>query len=376
MSSARDSNRLATVSNLWKWLDLYSISVWNYPEPDNYWTALTGWTNSSIKQWEVWENIARLIKMSETPLDPLTKSKYTYSVFWDWKYYQIATDKENLTSSIINTTYADSQSAIVSWNYKMDPSLPSLIVVKDSVNTSSWIFDPNVCFVVNWWTNILNTSSWSCLKKKDMSLKDFDNSLVWYWDMETLSWWLLKDLSGNGNDWTANGGVNINWTWSKNWRWIYFDWVDDIIIVWSWWTLNINNEITIQVLIDHSSSQPQTSTTCKQVFWRWWMWDYYASYSVDWCAWWTPWGTKSAWQWLARYWTGQYNLYAVYTNNWDAKNDEYSLITIKKSLIWFSIYVNWINYTKNLTDNWVKVDVKTPTSKLIQSSLNTVNSIW
>jgi len=36
--------------------------------------------------------------------------------------------------------------------------------------------------------------------EKSVSLKNLDNSLVGYWDMETLSGILLKDLSGNGNE--------------------------------------------------------------------------------------------------------------------------------------------------------------------------------
>jgi len=44
--------------------------------------------------------------------------------------------------------------------------------------------------------------------EKSVSLKNLDNSLVGYWDMETLSGILLKDLSGNGNEGVFSWGMN------------------------------------------------------------------------------------------------------------------------------------------------------------------------
>jgi hypothetical protein len=37
------------------------------------------------------------------------------------------------------------------------------------------------------------------------NLSKYDSNLVGYWDMETLNGTLLKDLSGKGNNGTANG---------------------------------------------------------------------------------------------------------------------------------------------------------------------------
>ncbi len=45
---------------------------------------------------------------------------------------------------------------------------------------------------------------------KDKSLASLDSTLVAYWDMETLTGTLLKDLSGNGNNGTCyNGSGNV-----------------------------------------------------------------------------------------------------------------------------------------------------------------------
>jgi hypothetical protein len=56
-------------------------------------------------------------------------------------------------------------------------------------------------------TNTFSSNSGTCVAKKNMSLNTLDTSLVGYWDMETLTGGLLKDLSGNGNDGSFSGGM-------------------------------------------------------------------------------------------------------------------------------------------------------------------------
>ncbi|MDD4151608.1 MAG: sialidase domain-containing protein, partial [Candidatus Gracilibacteria bacterium] len=69
-----------------------------------------------------------------------------------------------------------------------------------------------VCFVIDGGTNLVTSNSGTCTAKYKMSLKDYDSSLVGYWDMETTTGGLLKDLSGNGNNGTGSGGVIIGGT--------------------------------------------------------------------------------------------------------------------------------------------------------------------
>lgn len=98
----------------------------------------------------------------------------------------------------------------LSGNYRFDPSLPSLFFLTGTYNTASGgIFSPDVCFVMNnLSTNTFSSTSTGCVVKKNMSLKDIDSGLVGYWDMETLSGTLLKDLSGNGNNGVFSGGMS------------------------------------------------------------------------------------------------------------------------------------------------------------------------
>lgn len=234
---ARDSVRITDIKSAETGLELFQLNAWKYPEPDNV-VSYTGWT-SEIKQWILWEWVVRNIKLDKILEDPLTNKNYVYSVFWKWLYYQIAADSEDIETVFIQSTYAaEPVTSIVRWNYKFDPTLPSLILVPSSV-TSSWIFDPNVCFVVDWGKNTLN----NCVEKKsEMSLKNFDDGLVAYWDMESYfqesyAWVdnvvFLKDLSWNNYNifWGTSGWYMTSTTtssgnifvWWINWKGIYFN---------------------------------------------------------------------------------------------------------------------------------------------------------
>lgn len=221
LKDSRDASRLTNISTIQSALAIYTIDVWAYPEPENS-LSYSWWI--WIKQWTIWKNVASRLRLVWLPVDPLTNAEYIYSTSWNLAYYQIGAELENwnVSSLVPNTFAADTRTPLVKGKYDFDPSLPSLIVVPSSV-TWSGIFDPNVCFVLNWWKNNFNT----CVEKKsEMALKDFDKSLVGYWDMETLSWALLKDLSGNWNEGTFSWGMDYNnsLTWAINGKGLNFNW--------------------------------------------------------------------------------------------------------------------------------------------------------
>ncbi|MDD3302127.1 MAG: prepilin-type N-terminal cleavage/methylation domain-containing protein [Candidatus Gracilibacteria bacterium] len=200
--NSRDSVRISDTKNAEKGLEIFSLKSGRYPEPDTS-IILVGGTEE-IKQGIIGENVVRSIDLNTIPLDPKTGTNYIYSVFGDGQYYQIAYERENLTTGVIKKANAEETEVIVLGNYSFDPSLPSLITVKDSVG-SGGIYDPSVCFIVNGGENKLDSKSGSCLKKEDMILKNYDDRLVGYWDMETLSGTTLLDLSGNGHNATFSG---------------------------------------------------------------------------------------------------------------------------------------------------------------------------
>lgn len=203
---SRDANRLASINEIQKWLMLSYSKNGTFPTPKNA-TTYT-WGTLSVLQWVLTQEV--LPELQSDPKDPLSKSSYTYSITGDGEWYQIASDIENpdvLASSDLPSAHAKVTSALVKGNYKLDPSLPSLILIPTSSLTNSWLFSPWNCFVVNGGGNTLwNTS---CLTKKDISLRSVDTSLLAYYDMETYyqttfsgvsNVVMLQDLSGNNHD--------------------------------------------------------------------------------------------------------------------------------------------------------------------------------
>lgn len=120
---ARDGNRLATITQLQKWLELFATKTANYPTPEAPYTSGFIVMDDTDKEtlFEVWyikEDIARMINFSQTPTDPVSNTNYVYGVTHNRKQYQIAGTLENLqTNFIIPTTYANSYQAHVLGNY-------------------------------------------------------------------------------------------------------------------------------------------------------------------------------------------------------------------------------------------------------------------
>lgn len=255
IKDSRDTNRITTISSIEKWLSLYQVKTNIFPIPDDA-QIFTWWENSSIGQWVLWESVSKIIHINKIPLDPKDSSKYVYSTFGSWQYYQIASKMENLTSyktPFIENVYASNNSSIVRGNYKFDPSLPSLILVPSSVWTW-WIFGPKVCFILDWWKNTFN----ECIEKKeDMNLKDFDNGLVGYWDMESLTNdWKLKDLSWKGNDWYISGTIKPDKVDKSLFWWAYY--------FWSWWNNPVNNWF-VQILDNDDFKNLTNGLTISQI---------------------------------------------------------------------------------------------------------------
>ena len=158
---ARDWNRLTTINNIDKWLDIYKVQIWNYPEPDKFdwWVKLQTWAlNIEWKKeeysylWIVWDWVIRNLKINKIPQDPLTWDKYIYSITKDKKQYQIASILEKPTTynkTLVSQIYAAWwYVAKVEWNHSMDV-IYNTWTWKFITIVPSLIFDPS-------WSNILN----------------------------------------------------------------------------------------------------------------------------------------------------------------------------------------------------------------------------
>ena len=306
--SARDGNRLSTISNIQKWLDVYLVQVWTLPEPD--WT-ISSWSLNSVqlvRMWIIWDNISRLLKLSKTPTDPVWWNNYTYWISADNKYYQIWATLENLESynNLTKTTYADNWNyrAKVVWNYKYPLkiwsslySLPSLLFTWTWWDLSD---ENNAKFIVDKWENIPYSTNNETLNNKK-TIAEVLESITW-------TWWLTLT-------WVNISSINVsdikNWVWQTDNLLTTF-WINDKDILWRamFWS-SYNTEVTSE--IQNSCASPIPS----------WVW---VATIVEW----TPTSINQTWQntnplnpcyvtcnsWFWWNWNNCENNWVVLANTW------------------------------------------------------------
>jgi prepilin-type N-terminal cleavage/methylation domain-containing protein len=210
--SARDSVRVSDVRNIVQAVDTIITERWSAPIPTNS-VTYTGWL-ITIQSGIV--TGAAIPRLSAWIKDPSTQKPYSYSILWNGIYYQVWVNLENTTLLL---SWAQGSEAPITdpiapvskivWSYAFNPALPSLFPIAGTIVTASGgLFSPDACFTLsNIATNTLNSTSSECIKRKDLVMQNIDRGLLAYWDMETLSWGLLRDMSGNGYNWVFSGGT-------------------------------------------------------------------------------------------------------------------------------------------------------------------------
>jgi len=260
---SRDSNRLATMKNIEKWLTIFQTKSWVYPQTES-WVLITASGTTIWNQWFVWDGVVRAINMNQIPLDPVDNARYVYSTNEPKTKYQLMTFMEwenNLVSFLPQSFASDltDRFPLTIWDslgivLNQDNSLPI-----NTVNASSWSTNYKVVF----WKNNEVMGSWNILsviqaQRWDKTLASLDESLVGYWDMETTiqsgGITLLKDFSSKkinldfqnsavlANEWLIWKALYFNGIRNTNTGAIGF-WVDNNRF-WSWFTLimNIKNQ--------------------------------------------------------------------------------------------------------------------------------------
>lgn len=95
-SQTRDTKRVSDLTQISKWLDIFQVTSWTLPISDNP-TTYTWWNVTLLKRKI---NSKVLSNLGWEVFDPSTKTEYTYATIWNWKYYQIWADSENLVTSV------------------------------------------------------------------------------------------------------------------------------------------------------------------------------------------------------------------------------------------------------------------------------------
>lgn len=153
--NARDSNRIATLNTIKKWLEWFQINTWFIPQPDNQYGIGEFWWIALTYVGNIGDTIARLINLNTTPKDPISKNNYVYGIDASKSKFQIAAVSETLQGNIfIPTSYAVWwYQAVVVWNYlwllkysNKIYNIPSLIA------TNTWSFSltgTSINFIAN-----------------------------------------------------------------------------------------------------------------------------------------------------------------------------------------------------------------------------------
>ncbi len=109
-STARDSTRMADMSNIIKWLWVFSTIWWTYPMPEKS-VNIMSWAIQIWYQWEVWAKTLSIIKFSANAWkDPQNWTYYTYNTNNSRSKMQILWFLENQPSLSYNPMGTLSQS--------------------------------------------------------------------------------------------------------------------------------------------------------------------------------------------------------------------------------------------------------------------------
>lgn len=307
---SRDGNRLATITNINKWLNLFQLQTGKYPQPE--WTIINWYLETP--EWGsilysdlgiIWETITKQIKMNTLPLDPLTKNNYVYATTNDGSSYQVATALEKLstrTFPLIEQTYADSwYQAKVMWNHELNVKflsgantyftvVPSMLFVPDEETLKHMLNTSDAYSIVNggknlpyWFQNTYNSKVETNQNIIQFLRKDPQAKML------TLN---ITDIVNTTWDTRLQKIREIFWTWTDM---ELYPWITSRNILWtfgiqvlSWqWEWSILNDI--ESVIVWKAPAPRTSAQCwigaklythSETAYIWW--------NTSFCSLWTP----------------------------------------------------------------------------------------
>ncbi|EKE28742.1 MAG: hypothetical protein ACD_3C00023G0002 [uncultured bacterium (gcode 4)] len=262
-ASARDSTRLADMSNIDKWLKVFNATAGKYPAPDEPISITASWI-LIWTQWFAWRSLLSNIKLSDWWKDPLDNSSYyTYSTNPNQSKFQLLWFLEDWNNSALSLLpprpanggegwgegRVNANPSSYSWRYAITKwdmlwiilhattSLPAqisnasidLISANGSTNYKAVFGNENSSnnITASWseiFSNILNRRS-EILSNTQLS--QLDDSLIGFWDFEEWFGTVAKDKSKSWNHGAFTGTVHPTWIkWKNSWA---------IAINWFWW---------------------------------------------------------------------------------------------------------------------------------------------
>ena len=227
-SSSRDSVRLADISNLNKWIELYNIRSWYYPLPE--WTIST-WTIFWVEltyKWILWDKFSRMLNINKTPVDPLSSSNYVYWISYDKKYFQIWVVLEN--SANRTGFFEDALAWSWAWNYFSKINWNYMWIIKFSTwttnkyyyiaNVPSLLYNNMNVDLLNTWTYYIADDNTNLAyqidpnvtinnKTADVLIKDITNKST-----ATLTWVDITSIVNSTDSTTRTNLINSTFSWT------------------------------------------------------------------------------------------------------------------------------------------------------------------
>ncbi|EKE28683.1 MAG: hypothetical protein ACD_3C00029G0006 [uncultured bacterium (gcode 4)] len=234
-SSARDSKRLADISNIVKWIWVVQSISGKLPIPDNKISVTASWILLTY-QWYAGQNVLNMIKLSDWWKDPLDKSTYyTYSTDSSQSKFQMLWFLEDgnnvaLSFSPFADENASAEPASYSGRYiytkwdKMTVLFSSwtMMPIQSEFSASSftWIdvmsSDKELSALIE--DNQIISWTWVVLKAIIWWAE-----LIWYWSFDEWSWIKANDYSGNWNNWILTWSFLPIWSWWIIWKSLFFN---------------------------------------------------------------------------------------------------------------------------------------------------------
>ncbi|EKE27555.1 MAG: hypothetical protein ACD_3C00193G0008 [uncultured bacterium (gcode 4)] len=186
-ATARDSTRLADISNIAKGLIIFNATTGKYPNPDNYVTITASWTTIWF-QWSAGISVLNIAKLSNWWKDPLdTSAFYTYSINSSQSKFQLLWFLEDWSSSALSLNPDFAKSGF-KWVFADSVSYSGRYIYTKwdllGILLSSWSLIPVQSNISTFWTSIeIKSYTWW--------------EIVWYVSRNsilqwsgTILWWL------------------------------------------------------------------------------------------------------------------------------------------------------------------------------------------
>lgn len=205
--TSRDSARITDIKSIEKVLTLGRLNTWFFPGADNAIPVV--FSGSTIwAQWTFWEEARKIVgRISNVPVDPLTKTEYAYSTTysknefelgatfeWDWLVKNVVSSEaiawDRRWTSYVHGEY---NGQIIQ---KIIGDRLYVLAVPTIINANMWDVEysdivNNWTFALNWWNNLADSYSWSVFNTlgwwNNLAVNP-GNMIVFSWSSQDLVW--------------------------------------------------------------------------------------------------------------------------------------------------------------------------------------------